>query len=107
MNRVKKNQFFRLDFADFEIVIWGLTYLKDFYKGVHILLKKTTCVRLPKENVFCPNNASETYIFNSWRHQKLFLVANQWQNSTFLFEINSEDIGTSKLISQLKLLPVS
>ena len=65
------------------------------------------CVKLPKENVFCPNNASETYIFNSWRHQKLLLVANQQQDSTFLFEINSEDIGTSRLISQLKLLPVS
>ena len=103
----KKISFFRPDFVDFEIVIWGLISLTDFYKRVHILLKKTTCVRLPKENVFCPNNASATYIFNSWRHQKLFLVANQWQNSTFLFEINSEDIGTSKLISQLKLLPVS
>ena len=27
------------------------------------------------------------------------------QDSTFLFEINSEDIGISKLVSQLKLLP--
>ena len=65
-------------------------------------LKKTTCVRLPKENAFSPNHASETCIFNSWRHQKLLLVANQYHDSTFLFEINSGDIGTSKLISQLK-----
>ena len=43
--------------------------------------------------------------FNSWRHQKLFLVANQLQDNTFLFEINSEDIGISKLVSQLKLSP--
>ena len=57
-------------------MILGPTSLTDFYKRVHILLK-TTCVRLPKENVFCPNNASETHIFNSWRHQKLLLVANQ------------------------------
>ena len=27
------------------------------------------------------------------------------QDSTFLFEISSEDIGISKLVSQLKLLP--
>ena len=61
---------------------------------------------MPKENFLCPNNAPETYIFNSWRHQKLLLVANQLQDSTFLFEINSEDIGgISKLVSQLKLLP--
>ena len=24
---------------------------------------------MPKENLFCPNNASEIYIFISWRHQ--------------------------------------
>ena len=58
-------------------MILGPTSLTDFYKRVHILLKTTTCVRLPKENVFCPNNASETHIFTSWRHQKLLLVANQ------------------------------
>ena len=63
--------------------------------------------QLPKENLFYPNNASETYIFISWRHQKLLSVANQFQGSTFLFEINSEDIGISKLKSQLKLLPNS
>ena len=88
----------------FEDLISSLT---DFYKWVHILLKKTTCIRLPNENVFCPNNASENYLFNSWLHQKLLLVANQYQDSPFLFEINSEVIGASKLISQLKLLPVS
>ena len=27
------------------------------------------------------------------------------QDSTFLFDINREDIGISKLVSQLKLLP--
>ena len=58
-------------------MILGQTSLTDFYKRVHILLKTTTCVRLPQENVFCPNNASETHIFNPWRHQKLLLVANQ------------------------------
>ena len=33
------------------------------------------------------------------------LVANQLQDSIFLFEINSEDIGISNLLSQLNLLP--
>ena len=36
---------------------------------------------------------------------KLLLVANQSLDSTFLFGINSEDIGISKLGLQLKLLP--
>ena len=30
-----------------------------------------------KENLFCSNNAPKTHIFNSQRHQKLLLVANQ------------------------------
>ena len=33
----QKNQFFRLDFVDFETVIWGLTSLPDFCKQAHIL----------------------------------------------------------------------
>ena len=45
---------------DFEILVSALTPLTDFYKRVHILLKNTACVRLPKEHVFCANNASET-----------------------------------------------
>ena len=98
MNCVKKKIFF-VQILWILIVIWGLTSLTEFYKWVDILLKKA-CVRLPKENVFCANNASE--IFNSSRHQKLLLVANQLQQSTFLFEINSENIGKSNLISQLK-----
>ena len=59
-----------------------------------------------QKNLFCPNNAPEIHIFDSWQHQKLLLVANQLQDSTLLFEISSEDIGISKLVSQLKLLPV-
>ena len=43
------------------------------------------------------------HIFNSLRHQKLLLIGNQFQDHA-LFEINS-DIGFSKLLSQLKLLP--
>ena len=31
------------DFLDSEIVIWGLTSLTDFYKRVHLLLKKNMC----------------------------------------------------------------
>ena len=72
-----------------------------FYKRVHILLKKdwSDC---RKKNLFCPNNASETYIFISWRHQKLLLVAICCKIVLF-HEINSEDIGISKLKLQLKL----
>ena len=33
----------RPDFLDSEIVIWGLTSLTDFYKRVHLLLKKDMC----------------------------------------------------------------
>ena len=58
---------------------------------------------MSKEDLFCSNNAPEILIFNSLRHQKLLLVAKQLQDSTFY--INSEDIGISKLVPQVKLLP--
>ena len=68
-------------------------------------VQKTTLARLSKENLFCSNNNTpEIQIFNPWRHQKKLLVANQLQVSTFLFEINSQDNGISKLVSHLKLL---
>ena len=38
------------------------------------------------------------FAFLRWRHQKLLLVANQLPDSTFSFEINSEEIGISKLV---------
>ena len=61
-----------------------------------------------RKNLFCPNNASESYIFISWWHQKSLLVDNQLKHGTFfLFEIKSEDICINKLKSQLKLLPSS
>ena len=71
------------DFFDPEIVIWGLTSLTDFHKRIRLFVKKRTCVRLPKENLFWPNNASEFYICISWQHQKLLLVTNQLQGDTF------------------------
>ena len=55
---------------------------------------------MSKENLFCSNNVPEVQIFNSWQHQKLLLVANHLQDSTFY--INSADIGMSKLVSELK-----
>ena len=58
---------------------------------------------MSKEDLFCSNNAPEILIFNSLQHQKLLLVAKQLQDSTFC--INSEDIGISKLVPQVKLLP--
>ena len=39
-----------------------------FFNEFNLFLKKTSCVRLPKENLFIPNNASETYISISWGH---------------------------------------
>ena len=57
------------------------------------------------QNLFYSNNAPEIHIFNTFRHQKLLLVANQLQDSTFLFDINSKGIVFTKLVSQLKLLP--
>ena len=60
---------------------------------------------MSKGHLFCSNNAAEIHIFNFWRHQKLLLVAKKLQNSTLLFENNFEDIGISKLVSQLKILP--
>ena len=88
---------------DSEITIWGLTSLTDFYKSIQLLFKKQR-VRLSKENLICSSNEAEIHIFNSWRHWKILLLPNQLQDSTFLFEINSGDIGISKLVSQLKLL---
>ena len=66
-----------------------------------------TCVRLSKENLFWSNNAPEVHIFNSWWQQKLLLVANQLEDSTLLFETNSKDIGISKLVLRLKVMPSS
>ena len=68
-------------------------------------VQKATCVRLSKENLFCSNNVPKIHIFNSWWDQKLLFLANQLQDSTFLFEINSKNIGICKLASHLKLLP--
>ena len=60
---------------------------------------------MSKEHLFCSNNAPEIHIFNFWRHQKLTLVAKDLQDSTLLFENNCVEIGISKLVSQLKILP--
>ena len=78
--RKSKKKISRPDFVDSEIVIWRLTSLANFYFP---FIKKTTCVRLSKENIFSSNNAPEIHIVNSWRYQKLLLVANQLQDSTF------------------------
>ena len=59
---------------------------------------------MSKENRINSNNAPDIHILNSWRHQKLLSVPKQLQDNTFLFEINNEDIGISKLVSQSKLL---
>ena len=61
---------------------------------------------------FCPNNdmwqivkrKSLSFKYRTWNsHSQLLLVADQLRDSTFLFEVNSEGISVSKLVSQLKL----
>ena len=59
---------------------------------------------MSKENLLYSNNTPEIHIFNFKWHQKLLLLAKQLQDSTFLFESESEGSGISKLISQLKIL---
>ena len=59
----------------------------------------TTCVKLLKENLFCSNIASEIYFLTP------DVIISSQPIARFLFEINREDIGISKLISQSKLLP--
>ena len=62
------------------------------------------CQIVKRKSLFS-NSAPEIHIFNSRRHQILLSVANQFQDSIFLFDINNENFGFSKLVSQLKLLP--
>ena len=104
MNR-EKISFSHPDFVDFEIKIWGPSPLMDFLKWVHLLFKKQQVSDCQKKISFLQIIHLKIHIFNSWRHQKLLLVANQLQDNNILFENNSEDIGISKLVSQLKLLP--
>ena len=92
--------------SKFDVFLWvSVKCFSWFLKTSSPFVQKTTCVRLSKENLVGWNNAPEIHTFNSWRNQKLLLVANQLQDSTFLHEIISEDVGISKLVSQLKLLP--
>ena len=100
MNR-EKISFAHPDFVDPEIAIWGLTSLTDFCKRVHLFCKDRLVSDFQKKICF----AQTRHLFNSLRHQELLLVSNQFQDNTFLFEINSKDIVISKLLSQLKLLP--
>ena len=64
-----------------------------------------TCVRLSKENLFSSNNAPEFNAPQLLTTSKVLISSQSIESSTFLFEINSEDICISKLVSQLKLLP--
>ena len=88
--------FSRPDFVNFKITIWGLTFLSIFYKRVHLLFKKQYVSDFQKKVFFCSNNAPEIPIFDIKNSQ---LIA-RWH-----FYINSEDIGISKLASQLELFP--
>ena len=87
VNRVKKTIF--LIQISWILKLWfedQLTSLLTNFINEFTFCIKRTCVRLPIENLFCPNNASETYIFISWwHHQKLLLAANQLQDSTFFY----------------------
>ena len=75
-----------------EIVICGMTSLTDFYAQVCFLLKKLHVSGCQNKKSFLFKYAPEIHIFNFWQHQTLLSVANQLQDSTFSFEINSEDI---------------
>ena len=99
-----KNQFSSRRFRGFWNGDLTTTSLTNFHKSVHVLFKKRHVSDCQKENLICSNNAPEIHIFNSLRHQKLLLAANQLQDSTFLFDINSKGTVISKLVSQFKLL---
>ena len=53
---------------------------------------------------FCEISKNTFFTEHVWATAFL-LVPNQLQDSTFLFEINSENISIIKLVSQSKLLP--
>ena len=78
----------KLQFKD-----WPLKwiFIKEF-----TFISKNDMYQIVKKNLFCSNNTLETHIFNSWPCQKLLLVANHLQDSTFEFDINSE---ASSLVS--------
>ena len=64
----------------------------DFYKRVQLFFKKRHV-----------SDCQKKISFVQITHLKFtYLIP---EGSTFLFEINSEDIAISKLVSQLKLLP--
>ena len=75
-----KNQFFSFRFVVSEIAIWRLIFLTNFYKRVYILFKK--------------RHASDC-------QKKISFVQIIHLKFTFL---TLDDIGISKLVSQLKLL---
>ena len=81
----EKNEFFSSRFHGF----WNCDLRTDLFGRFlwksSVLVQKTTCVRLSKENFICSKNAPEIHIFNSWRHQKLLLVPNELQDSTYFF----------------------
>ena len=78
---------------DSEIVIWGLTSLTDFYKSFQLLFKKQYVSDYQKKILLIQIKHLK-FTFNSWQHQKLLIVPNQLQDSTFLFEINSETLAS-------------
>ena len=68
-----KNQSFSSRFLEF----WNCDLRTDLFNGFlqasSPFVKEDMC-QIAKENLLCLNNASETYIFISWRHRKLLLV---------------------------------
>ena len=96
----EKISFPRPDFVDSETAIWGLTSLTDFYKRVQLSFKK-------RHASDCQKKISFVQIT---RMKFTFLTPYDIKNVDikivlFLFDINTEDIVISKLVSQLKLLP--
>ena len=78
-----KNRFFSYRFHGFQNCDLRTDPFNGFLLTSSSFVQKATYVRLSKYNFFCSNNVPEIHIFNFSRHQKLLLVANQLQDSTF------------------------
>ena len=63
---------------------WPLLHI---FTKVFTFCSKHDMRQIVKRNLFYSNNAHESRFFNSLRHQKLLLVANQLQDSSFVYLI--------------------
>ena len=102
---IKKTSFSCPDSVDSKIVIWGLTSLTDLYKRVQLLFKKRHASDFQKKTSFVQISHLKFTFLTSDDIKSYYYYPTNCKIVLFLFEINSKDIGTSKLVSQSKLLP--